>query len=964
MASEVPYRNTYAAAVIGNQSTPPIVGEPSQAAHNIPPPMSTTIPQGNPSSEQQRSLEDMENPLFLSPNENPSAVLVSPLLIGSSNYGSWCASMWIALEIKNKWCIVNGSVIEPNREHRQHTAWRRCNLMVCSWIFKSVHSSIAQSILHLDSARAVWEDLRSRFSQHDAQKISLLQNDIYGLRQRNLSINEYYTKCKTLWEEMNTLRPLPQSKCEPKCSCDLIGQIRKERDEDQVIRFLQGLNDEYNILKSNVLVLDPLLDVYKVFVMAEKMERQISFTNLSIGNSDITQANAVHSQESSEEIIAAVNTYNYRRNGNNNKSAKCTFCGMSGHTIDKCYKKHGYPPGWIPGFKSKGKQQQSVAALTDTTGDSGSISEQLQKILLLLQNQIGQTSNTKASAAVSRMPNFNNFNEKDPATEGKYSNAHINSISLCASTWIIDSGATDHITCSLDFFLDYHAVQGIEVHLPTGNHITVRHIGNIAINGGICLKNVLHIPSFKFNIISVSKLLQDDCCTLTFTSGQCVIQDALGRKIGLARQENGLYILSQPLSNASHGSFSVQLFIINRLPSPVIELSTPYFRLYGQNPDLTNIKVFGCLCYAANLSPNKHKMSPRGRKSIFVGLPAHTKWYLLYDILDGSLFVSRDVTFYESQFPYSKEPVHMEIEKSQTNEPSLPLIPVTTSVDYRVFEQQLDGSPSVNTTPPTNSPADSSSQFLETEEQDLASQLQGSEPPSAANTQDLEEHCLDVQEANNILIAPRRSDRQRCIPHKYRDYYCGNTISKRSSPHKLSKVMSIDNVSQSHRIFSLAVTSTDEPTTYNQAVQSDCWRNAMNAEIRALQENNTWELTELPTSKIPIGCKWVYKVKLKADGSIERYKARLVAKGYTQQLGIDYIETFSPVARITTIRILLAVASSRAWHVHQLDINNAFLHGDLTEEVYMKLPPGFESENPNQVCKLRRSLYGLKQASR
>lgn len=138
----------------------------------------------------------------------------------------------------------------------------------------------------------------------------------------------------------------------------------------------------------------------------------------------------------------------------------------------------------------------------------------------------------------------------------------------------------------------------------------------------------------------------------------------------------------------------------------------------------------------------------------------------------------------------------------------------------------------------------------------------------------------------------------------------------------------------------------------------------MDAEIKALQENATWELVDLPLGKSPIGCKWVYKIKLKADGSVERYKARLVAKGYTQQLGIDYIETFSPVARITTIRTFLAVAASRAWHIHQLDINNAFLHGDQDEEVYMVLPPGFKGERLNQVCKLLRSLYGLKQASR
>ncbi|XP_019186504.1 PREDICTED: uncharacterized protein LOC109181209 [Ipomoea nil] len=368
MVSEHLHRNTYAAAVIGDRSTDPIIGETSPQTHAAPPPMPASIPQENPITQRGRAQvpDDVENPFFLSQNENPSAVLVSPLLAGSSNYGSWSVSMRIALEIKNKWCIVNGDVAESSIDHHLHAAWRRCNLMVCSWILRSVHTSIAQSILHLDRAKDAWEDLRRRFSQHDAQRVSILQSDIYSLKQGNLSINEYYTKCKTLWEHLNTLRPLPQCTCNARCSCKLTDKIRNEREEDYVIRFLQGLNDEYNNLKSSVLVLDPLPEVYKVFVMAEKLERQITFANLSACNLNIdaTQANAVH-QNSSEEVIAALNTYNYKRYGNNNKGAKCTYCGMSGHTVEKCYKKHGYPPGWIPGFKSKGKQQQSAAVVAN-----------------------------------------------------------------------------------------------------------------------------------------------------------------------------------------------------------------------------------------------------------------------------------------------------------------------------------------------------------------------------------------------------------------------------------------------------------------------------------------------------------------------------------------------------------------------------------------------------------------------
>lgn len=136
-------------------------------------------------------------------------------------------------------------------------------------------------------------------------------------------------------------------------------------------------------------------------------------------------------------------------------------------------------------------------------------------------------------------------------------------------------------------------------------------------------------------------------------------------------------------------------------------------------------------------------------------------------------------------------------------------------------------------------------------------------------------------------------------------------------------------------------------------------------EINSHIKNHTWDLSNAPSDFNVVGCQWVFTIKRRADGTIERYKARLVDKGYTQQPGVDFQDTFSHVVKPATIIIVLSTAVTRNWPLRQVDVNNAFLQGTLNEEVYMKQPPGFQDkDNPQAVCRLRKALYGLKQAPR
>ncbi|KAL0463357.1 UNVERIFIED_CONTAM: Retrovirus-related Pol polyprotein from transposon RE2 [Sesamum latifolium] len=167
-------------------------------------------------------------------------------------------------------------------------------------------------------------------------------------------------------------------------------------------------------------------------------------------------------------------------------------------------------------------------------------------------------------------------------------------------------------------------------------------------------------------------------------------------------------------------------------------------------------------------------------------------------------------------------------------------------------------------------------------------------------------------------------------------------------------------VAPSHRCFVDCLVVLQEPNNFIEAQQNEDWRQAVQLEVDALERNGTWELVETPADKKTIECRWIYKLKLKPDGTVERYKARLIAKGYNQVEGKDYTDCFAPVAKAVTVRLFLAVAVSKGWPIHHLDVNNAFLHGSLKEETYMDPPEGYEVK-PGYFLgiELARSSEGL-----
>ena len=363
---------------------------------------------------------------------------------------------------------------------------------------------------------------------------------------------------------------------------------------------------------------------------------------------------------------------------------------------------------------------------------------------------------------------------------------------------------------------------------------------------------------------------------------------------------------------------------------------------------------------------------------MFLGYKPGIKGYVLYDLHTREIFVSRNVIFHENILPYSTTkdcPVHDFVPSISPSEKNffddIDLSPSTahdSSSQGNAFSPNL--TPILDSDIPLGHGAPNHDQSISDTLHSNTSNISPNHDQSISNTSPSNISNIDTPtQTSNNQNTLRNSARVTSPPLHLKDFICNpsphhsNAISS-GTLYPLSSFHSYSNLSPSQSCFSLSVSTYFEPHTYVEAVKSPCWVQAMNDELVALEKNGTWKIVEMPPGVKPIGSKWVYKVKHKVDGSVERFKVRLVAKGYSQVEGLDYFDTFSHVEKLTTVRMVLALASINHWHLHQLDVNNAFLHGDLQEGVDMTIPEGVQVDKPNLVCKLQKSLYGLKQASR
>ncbi|KAJ0472560.1 putative RNA-directed DNA polymerase [Helianthus annuus] len=411
------------------------------------------------------------------------------------------------------------------------------------------------------------------------------------------------------------------------------------------------------------------------------------------------------------------------------------------------------------------------------------------------------------------------------------------------------------------------------------------------------------------------------------------------------------------------GGFEIRENPGDWLPSSVLLGKSPYELVFGFKSSLAHFRVFGCLCFSTILN-DSDKLSFNAEKCVLIGYSNVKKGYKLWSLDNKREFFSRDVKFYESVFPFKSERLS-NLDSSFPTElnhlnffDNAEILTVSSAVPddeegshkpYEVSGGDQQPVPSTSAVP----------ENVNVDHQHFDPGTGSSSSEGCGRAEGTSVSNEEVNPSEGTSPSFRRSSRKSVLPKRFENY-----VLNSKTKYSLNKVVSYSCLSVENRCFTSTLNKTIEPSTYEEAASDPRWVEAMNKEMDALFRNNTWILADLPQGRKPIGCKWVYRVKYRSNGEIERFKARLVAKGFNQREGLDFGETFSPVVKMVTVRTVITLAVFYGWSLYQLDVDNAFLHGTISEDVYMKLPQGYYSKSETKVCKLVKSLYGLKQAPR
>jgi hypothetical protein len=420
-------------------------------------------------------------------------------------------------------------------------------------------------------------------------------------------------------------------------------------------------------------------------------------------------------------------------------------------------------------------------------------------------------------------------------------------------------------------------------------------------------------------------------------------------------------------------AITMAVYLLNQAPTKAVNGKTPYEAIYGRKPNVSHLRTFGCVAHVKTAEPHPSKLADRSTKMVFIGYErvSGTKAYRFYDPRTKHLRVSRDVVFEEKQaWNWSAAD---EAPNSHIFEVEFPTHD-NARTDIQMFGDTLDHGDRGD-----HHDADTDDDDADTGEdtgndatQDVA---HGDHHHHEAQSDDdyhddghgHDDYADDMDAKDQAPSTPINSPSSSAsIPSQFVSPPSQATTDP-SGPRRYKTLTKVYEHAQPVTLeySGLCLLGVEEPANFVEASKDPSWKHAMDEELKAIESNGTWSLVTRPPNHKAIGLKWVYKLKKDTKGVVVKHKARLVAKGYVQRQGVDYEEVFAPVARLETVRLFLALAAQEDWKVHHMDVKSAFLNGDLTEEVYVEQPIGYEKKGAEEkVYKLKKALYGLKQAPR
>nr|KYP74100.1 Retrovirus-related Pol polyprotein from transposon TNT 1-94 [Cajanus cajan] len=427
--------------------------------------------------------QDVSNPLFLHHSDGPGLVLTSQPL-DHKNYTTWSRAMQVALFVKNKLAFIDGTLPKPASTDSTFVAWNHANNVVISWLYNSVSKDIITSILFASTAQEIWHDLKTRFSKKNGSRIFQLRRQLMSLHQGMDDISTYYTKLKSIWEELSGYKPTFQ------CTCGGLQQLQSFTESEYVMSFLMGLNDSISQIRGQILLSDPLPSIGNVFslVLQDEAQREIAVTSSPpVANSD----NIVFTVNSSQPATS-------RNRFTKKERPRCAHCNILGHTKDTCYKLVGYPPNYFKNHTTNTVNQVTGSSDNVLTSQSSNLTpDQRQQLINFLTNQM--QADTTLDAITTNVTGIC----MNVALDNNY------------HTWIIDSGATSHICCFKHLFHSYTAIHDSHVLLPNSTKVKVEGIGSIKINDDIFLHNVFYITTFRFNLLYFLTLINENSFRFT-----------------------------------------------------------------------------------------------------------------------------------------------------------------------------------------------------------------------------------------------------------------------------------------------------------------------------------------------------------------------------------------------------------------------------------------------------------------